>query len=40
MEANLDDILRRFAWDRMDRVYADLLPTVTDQARPRAAAAA
>ena len=26
MAADLDHILRVFAWDRMDRVYADLLP--------------
>jgi polysaccharide deacetylase family protein (PEP-CTERM system associated) len=25
MEADLGSVLRRFAWDRMDRVYADLL---------------
>ncbi len=29
MEADLDDILRRFAWGRMDNVYADLLPART-----------
>jgi hypothetical protein len=26
MAADIDQILRVFAWDRMDRVYADLLP--------------
>jgi polysaccharide deacetylase family protein (PEP-CTERM system associated) len=33
MEAALADILRRFAWNRMDRVYADLL--AADPVEPR-----
>ena len=40
MEADLDDILRRFAWDRMDRVYADLLSAHAEQPLPQPAAAA
>ena len=39
MESDLDDILRRFAWDRMDRVFADLLPAHAEQPIPQPAAA-
>lgn len=37
MEDDLDRILRLFAWDRMDQVYAELLPV--RESSPRLAAA-
>jgi len=35
MAADIDQILRVFAWDRMDRVYADLLPAPRSEAPAR-----
>jgi hypothetical protein len=40
MADGLDRLLREFAWDRMDRVYADLLAPPADDAAPRPGAMA
>ena len=39
MAGGIDQLLRRFAWDRMDRVFANLLPAPEQMAQAREPAA-